>query len=273
MSVGRTRATALGLAAALAVAAAGCGHGKKEDALGGELLSAETAYSKGMEELSRRKLRQAISTLQRIQYSPQAVEEIEPLARLAIADATFYQGTDLSLIDARSLYLDFVTLYSDHPQAAYAQTQAGLCALGQVNHPSRDQSQTHQALADLDEVIRRFPTSPFADVARGLRRKARSNLAESEFLVGRFYMKRKKYLAAAERFNRVLSEYPDFTETEKVLYHIGRALHLLDNDAKGRIYLGQLVEDYPDSAYAAPATKLLAELESAPESDAPPAPN
>ncbi len=273
MSAAPTRATALGLAAVLAVAAAGCGRGKKEDSLAAGLLSAGDAYSQGMEHLSRGRLRQAISTLQRIQYTPEAVEEVEPLSRLAIADATFYQRTDLSLIDARSLYLDFVTLYGDHKQAAYAQTQAGLCSLGQVNHPSRDQSQTHQALDDLDEVVRRFPASPFAEVARGLRRKARSNLAESEYLVGRFYMKRKKYLAATERFNRVLSEYPDFTETEKVLYYIGRTLHLLDNDAKGRIYLGQLVEDYPDSAYAATAAKLLAELASAPEREVEAAPN
>ena len=48
--------------------------------------------------------------------------------RIGVADATFYQGHDLALIDARNLYLDFVTLNADHELAPYAQFQAGICS-------------------------------------------------------------------------------------------------------------------------------------------------
>ena len=59
------------------------------------------------------------------------------------------KGLALAYIDARQLYLDFVTLYGDHERAPYAQFQAGVCALAQANQPSKDQSQTYAAFADL----------------------------------------------------------------------------------------------------------------------------
>jgi outer membrane protein assembly factor BamD len=262
------QAASWGLVVALAVFAGGCGGKKKYAGLGGELLGPTVAYREGMEQLSRRNLHQAIGTLGRIQYSPETLEDIEPLARLAVADATFYQGNQLALIDARSLYLDFVTLYGDHPLAPYAQTQAGLCSLRQVNHPSKDQSQTHHALGELLEVIRRYPDSDYAEVARTLTRSARSNFAETEFIVGRFYAKKKKHLAALERFSTVLGEYPEYPETDKVLYYMGRTLFRMNSDTQARIYLSQLVHDYPDGDYAQQARKLLEREEGAGEGSA-----
>jgi len=181
----------------------------------------------------------------------------EPRVRLALADTTFYLGDQLSLIDARSLYLDFVTLYGDHPLAPYAQLQAGMCSLLQVNDPSRDQSQTLEAIRDLREVERRYPTSPYARVARLKIVEANANLAEHEFLVGRFYLKRKRYRAAAERFRTVLQRYPRYPEPEKIYFHLGKALVLEDNAEEGNLYLSKLVEDYPSSDYVKEARRLL----------------
>jgi outer membrane protein assembly factor BamD len=243
-----------------------CGAKKKSPSTA-SLLSAVGAYRKGMEQLSHSELRQAIATLDRIQYTAETQERIEPLSRLAVADATFYGGTDLALIDARNLYLDFVTLYGDHPLAPYAETQAGMCSLLQISHPSRDQTLTYQALADLQEVRRRYPDSRFSGVADGLIRTARSNLAESEFVVGRFYLKQKRPLAALERFDRITSEYPDYEQMDKVLFYMGTALVKLDNDVKARLYLEQIVRDWPSGSYGEEARKLLTQLEPPPDAD------
>jgi outer membrane protein assembly factor BamD len=240
----------------LAVAVPGCAGKRKPQA---SILPADEAYLRGMELIARRDLREAIEALQSIQYSPQTLQDTEPLARLALADATFYQDTDLALIDARNLYLDFVTLYGDHALAPYAQTQAGLCSLKQVNRPTRDQSQTHQAIGDLQVVIERYRDSPFARAARGLLADTRSHLAESEFLVGQFYLKRKAWAAAAERFRLVIERYPDYAALDKVLFHLGRALVAGSGDVEGRLYLDQLITEYPDSPWADDARRLLAE--------------
>lgn len=238
------------------VGSVGCGAKKDKDAET-RLLSARGLYERGLLELSQRNLRRARTLLEQVQYEPDDRSELEPLVRLAIADATFYQDFAISYIDARALYLDFVTLYGDHPLAPYAQFQAGVCSMEQVSHASKDQSQTYQAIADLRDVERRFPASLFAGAAQGLIRSAESNLAEHEFIVGRFYLKRNAPLAAIERFQRVLERYPRYDEKERLYFYLGQALLRANNDVEARIYLDKLIQDYPDGDYRDEARKVL----------------
>lgn len=233
----------------VAAVALGCGgsKGKKNVELEpGEpaLNPAVETYRQGVELLLRHQLRQARERLGDIEYAPSSPvrAELEPLARVALADATFYDNTPLSYIDARSLYRDFVTFFGDHELAPYAQTQIGLCSLRQVSHPTKDQNQTRRAIADFEEVERRWPASPFARAAAGLRRVARSNLAEAELITARFYLKRKAYRAAISRLKTILRDYPDYLDLDRVRFHLGRALLIGGDPAEGRLLLERLAE-------------------------------
>jgi outer membrane protein assembly factor BamD len=241
------------------VAASGACASKKKKEESFQPKPALETFQSGLEALSKRNLRQARERLSSIEYEAGSPErgEIEPLARLALADATFYGATAVDYISARGLYLDFVTLYGNHRLAPYAQTQAGLASLEQVNHPTKDQSQTRQAIADFDEVVRRWPDSSFASAARGLRRVARANLADAEFLVGNYYLTRKSWRAAIDRFKGILRDYPDYPELDRVRYHLGRALINGGNSVEGQLILDRLVAESPDSEWAEPARRLL----------------
>jgi outer membrane protein assembly factor BamD len=223
----------------------------------GQYLTATDIYRQGLREIEEDDLRQAQAMLEQISYAPENREELEPLVRLGIADATFYQSYGVSLIDARSLYLDFVALYGDHPAAPYAQLQAGVCSLGQVVHPSRDQSQTHQAIADLRIVAQRWPRSMFAPAARVMIHKAEHNLAEHSFTVGKFYLKRKAPMAAVQRFQEILDHYPHWREREKLYLYLGQAQLRAGNDTEARIYLDKLVTDYPHGEFRKTAKREL----------------
>ena len=233
-----------------------CAGKKRQNEVVGT-LSAGEAYRQALAEIELRNLRKARSLLERVQYSGEEREELEPKVRMAIADATYYQSYAIALIDARALYLDFVTLYGQHPRAPYAQFQAGMCSLAQARHSSRDQSQTRLAITDLREVLRRYPNSSFAGAAGGMIRQAQQKLAEHEVVIGRFYMKRRKPLAAVERFRNVLERYPSYPEKDKLYFYLGQALLRSNNDAEARIYLDKLVTDYPDGQYFNEAIKQL----------------
>jgi outer membrane protein assembly factor BamD len=230
---------------------------KKKNKDQGNYVSAYDIYKQGLQEIEQDDLRQAQAMLEKITYAPDNREELEPLVRLKMADATFYQNYGVALIDARSLYLDFVALYGDHPAAPYAQFQAGICSLGQVVHPSRDQSQTNQAIADLRVVGQRWPNSVFASAARTMIRQAEHNLAEHSFSVGRFYLKHKAPMAAVDRFQTILDKYPDWREREKLYYYLGQAQLRAGNDVEGRIYLDKLITDYPHGEFHKDARKEL----------------
>jgi outer membrane protein assembly factor BamD len=263
--LGRTIQLATGLLGLLllATATAGCAGKKGAAEVEGFVgpYTPEEAYRRGLQLIQDHDLNKATRILSNIDYyGAENRQQLEPLVRMATADATFYQGTALALIDARSLYRDFVTLYGDHPLAPYAQFQAGMCILAQVTHPSKDQSHTFEAIADLELVERRWPSSVYARAARSMIDVAQTNLAKHEVFVGRFYLKRKKYLAAAERFRTVLNDYPAYTDLETVYFYLGRSLVSSNNPAEGRVYLDKLVADFPEGRYTEEAKTLLTEV-------------
>ncbi len=243
----------------LAVGAAGCGAHHKA-AKGRGLAPGEELYAQAMAELEHRKLSKAKSLLESIQFTSENRSALEPLVRVALADTLFFTGDSISLIDARSKYIEFATLYGDHPRAPYAQFQTGVCSLAEISGPSRDQSQTRVAITDFQDVERRYPDSPYAPAARAMLEIAERNLAEHEYQVGRFYMQRKAYFAAAERFRGILDNYPRYSEKQKVYLDLGRALILTKNSVEGTIYLDKLVTDYPSDPRAAEARRLLASV-------------
>ncbi len=252
------RLTALLLATAILTSLTGCGGNKRnsEASPADEFLTTEGLYQKGLDYLASRELRKARQIFERINMTEDAAE-LEPMVRLAMADATFYAGDSFSLIDARSLYEDYVILYGDSERAPYAKLQAGVCLLDQVNHPSRDQSMTHESVDDLNGVIRRYPGSDYAKVARIKIDNARNNLAEHDYLIGRFYLKKKAYMPAEKRFRSVLLNYPAYPDRDKLYFSLGKTLVLADNMEEGSIYLEKLIAGWPDSSYAKEASKLL----------------
>lgn len=254
----RARANTGGVACALlALMLAGTGCGKKRPAAEAARIP---TFQRAIELLAKHQLRQATTALKNIQFSTETREELEPLTRLALADATFYQGSDIAWIDARNLYTEFVTLNGNHPLAPYAQLQVGLCSLKQVSQPTKDQSLTLQAIRDLETVESRWPDSAYVVAARAMLREARANLAESEFLVGQFYLKKKNYRAAVDRFNGIVVRFPDFPSLEKVLFHLAQA-HLEDGDpGLARAYLNRLLTEYPNGEYVSRAQKTLGSM-------------
>ncbi len=252
------RAIVAVLIPALVLCGTGCAV-KKKSAAAAEVVTAEATLVQVDAAMARRQMRKAKILLQKIQFTQTERPTYEPLVRLALADATYYLGDDLSLIEARSKYLDFVTLYADHPKAPYAQFQAGMCSVKQIYSASRDQGQTRVAIEDFREIDKRWPTSPYARAARQFVGKGQDGLAEHEFIVGNFYWKKKAYQAATERFTGLLDTYPSYGQKDKVFYWLGRTLIAAKSPDEGRVWLDQVLNQYPRSKYAKLATQLLAD--------------
>lgn len=250
-------ASALIVCGLLAGLVSGCGKARKRE-IDQRLLTPRETYEGALDEIQRSKLRHATELLGRIDYRlGEDRADLEPLVRLATADATFYQNNDIALIDARGLYLDFVTLYGDHPRAAYAQYQAGVSALSQVSAPSKDQSDTHRAIEDLRLVETRYPDSRYAAAARMMRRVAEGRLVEHEVVVGRFYLKKKAYAAAIERVQAALGEFPDSSKTGEMFLALGEGMLLTGDIEQGRFYLDRVLAEYAGSGLDARAKKVL----------------
>jgi outer membrane protein assembly factor BamD len=254
---GRTIAAVLSLT--LGTLGAGCAAKRKAAQQATEVLTAEAVLAQVEDRMAHHQLRKAKLLLQKVQFTQAERPTYEPLVRLALADSTYYLGDDLSLIEARSKYLDFVTLYADHPKAPYAQFQAGMCSVKQIYSASRDQAQTQVAIDDFREIDKRWPTSAFARAGRQFIGKGQDGLAEHEFIIGSFYWKKKSYQAAATRFTGLLEKFPAYRQKDKVYYWLGRTLMAARTPDEARVWLDQVLNEYPRSKYAKGAKALLAE--------------
>ena len=120
---------------------------------------------------------------------------------------SFYNSGDYdSCIGAATRY---VTLHPGSSDAAYAQYLIAASHYDQIPDISRDQGRTEKAIAALEEVIRKYPTSEYATSAKAKLEGARDQLAGKEMDVGRYYMEKRDYTAAINRFKTVVTQLPD----------------------------------------------------------------
>ncbi len=128
-------------------------------------------------------------------------------------------------------YLDFFPADGDAP---YAQYIVALSYYDQIGEVGRDQQLTFQALQALRVVIERYPDSEFAQSSVLKFDLAFDHLAAKEMEVGRFYLKRGHYTAAANRFRVVVEQFQTTTHAPEALHRLVESYLALglDNEAQ-----------------------------------------
>jgi outer membrane protein assembly factor BamD len=132
----------------------------------------------------------------------------------------------------------FIELHPSHRNAAYAYYLKALCYYEQISDVARDQKNTELALDSLVEVVRRFPNTDYARDASLKIDLTRDHLAGKEMEIGRYYENQGHYLAAINRFRRVIEKYQTTT-------HVPEALHRLTE-----CYLALGIKDEAQAAAA-----------------------
>ncbi|MBV9260659.1 MAG: outer membrane protein assembly factor BamD, partial [Pseudolabrys sp.] len=80
---------------------------------------------------------------------------------LIMSSYAYYQGR--SYEDSVSAAKRYVTLHPGSPDAAYAQYLIGSSYFDEIPDITRDQGRTEKAMAALEEVSRKYPTSEYAN--------------------------------------------------------------------------------------------------------------
>ncbi|MGA2213593.1 MAG: outer membrane protein assembly factor BamD [Bryobacteraceae bacterium] len=191
-------------------------------------------------------------------------------AKLAIADSWFREGGAASLAQAEAEYKDFILFYPTMEEAAESQQKICMIHYKQMDKSDRDQSQAIRAEDECRALVTQFPNSKYVDETKQLLRNIQESIAESEYLVGNYYLKRGDNSAAANRLGHVVEQYPLYSKADLALWEMGQAYGKLGNrfrKQQGDAY-ARIVRDYPLSDYADDAIAKLKELElPVPEAD------
>lgn len=237
--------------AALVLAAGACSSVDPATRLTRELLATpkEEAYAKGDALVSRRKWDLGRQYL-RFVAENYANDPIGKQAALRLADSYFEEKTPLGYLEAQARYRDFRNRYPSHPRADYALFRLALCADRQAERPDRDQANTRTAANSYRELLQVHPESPYAAEARVRHQVMRDLLAEHEFRVAHFYLKRKAWQSAKGRYDVILSVFPEFGKMDQTLYEAGVAERRLGHDEDARLLWEKLAQDFPASPWA-----------------------
>lgn len=187
------------------------------------LLSAEQLYDQAKTELNDGNYNTAVTLYEKLQsrypygrYAQQALMEA--------AYANYRQGESEAAISAADR---FIKQYPNHPHIDYAYYVKGLAnfggeisllkSLGGQDPTERDPKAAQAAFAAFKDLVTRFPNSKYAPDSKLRMQYLANALAKYELHVARYYQRRGAHIAAANRAQGVLSQYPNSPSTRDAL--------------------------------------------------------
>jgi len=243
------------LALAAALAGSGCSMLGSSDADETVGWSAQRLYGEAKDALSGRDYEKAIKYFERLEarypYGRYAQQ-----AQLEVAYAYWKSGERASAIAATER---FIKLYPDHTNVDYAYYLKGLINFNEnqglftrfadSDLSDRDPKASREAFDAFRELVTRFPKSKYADDGTERMRYLLNALAKHEVHVARYYMRRGAYVAAANRAQFALKNYPQATAIEEAVFIMVKAYDALGmqdlRDAADRV----MRKNFPDSKY------------------------
>jgi outer membrane protein assembly factor BamD len=159
--------------------------------------------------------------------------------------------------DAVNAARRYVTLHPGSPDSAYAQFLIGSSYFDQIPDVTRDQSRADRAIAALEEVRRKYPESEYAASAKRKIDIARDQLAGKEMTVGRYYMNKRDFTGAINRFKIVVTQYQTTRHVEEALMRLTEAYMALGVVQEAQTAAAVLGHNFPGSRWYADAYRLV----------------
>jgi len=242
----RRRGAMLVLGPALALLLAGCfGKDDKPDDAALNVDPPDLLYNEALAHLQAGDAREAAEKFDEIDaqhpYSEYARRSLIMSAYLHFRRSQ-YQET---INDATR----YVTLFPASEDAAYAQYLIGESYFRQIPDVTRDQEISQKAMAAMGEVIRKYPDSDYAEDARNKIEVAEDQLAGKEMQIGRYYLERREYLAAVNRFKFVVETYQTTRHVEEALHRLTESYLALGIVPEAQTAAAVLGHNFPDSQW------------------------
>ena len=151
----------------------------------------------------------------------------------------------------------YVTLHPGSGDAAYAQFLIASSYFEEIPDITRDQGRTEKAMQALEEVARKYPTTEYATSAKKKLEVARDQLAGKEMLIGRWYLDRKDYTGAINRFKTVVTQYQTTRHVEEALMRLTESYMALGIVPEAQTAAAVLGHNFPDSPWYKDAYNLV----------------
>jgi len=247
------RLLALAVASA-SIALAGCGSTAKNETAN---ATAERIYKDAKDDAESGSYERAIKQLERVE----GLAAGTLLAQQAQLDLAYLQWRSAEREQAITTVNRFIKLNPSSPALDYAFYLRGvinfndnlglLGTLAGQDLSERDQRAAREAFQSFKRLVEQFPQSRYAADSRLRMDYIVNSLASYEVHVARYYLRRGAYVAAANRAQTAVTEFPQSPAVEEALAIMVQSYEKLDmaslRDGADRV----LRKNFPDSRFVA----------------------
>jgi outer membrane protein assembly factor BamD len=180
-----------------------------------------------------------------------------PEARRAIVLAAYAYYKALKFPEAIATARRYTTMHPGTKEAPLAHHIIASAYFDDMSGPNRDQSNTRKALAEYKILKTRYPDSQYAKDADNRIRICEDSLAAAEMEVARYYMKKRNYVGAINRFKTVATDYQTTAHVEEALMRLTEAYMALGIKHEAQTAAAVLGHNFPSSQWYKDAYVLL----------------
>ncbi len=178
-----------------------------------------------------------------------------PMAKLAVADSFYLEGSTSALIQAAAGYQEWLTFFPTHPLADRVLLKIAESEMRRIGLPDREIANARRAEQKLKAFIQNYPQSPLRPLVDLRLREVQDNLGLHNLYIGNYYYtlsvtQGKGGLKGAQsRYREILDKYPSFSFMDEALYKLAITYLLEEETDQAARYFQQIVRDYPNSDY------------------------
>ena len=230
---------------------AGCSSTSKDD----DRSSVEKLYAEAKSDLASGSYDLAVKQLERVEGRAAGTL----LAQQAMLDLAYAKWRLNERVEAITTLDRFIKLHPSSPALDYAlylkgvvnfnETMGFLSNVSRQDLSERDQQASRDSYQAFEQLVQAFPDSKYSDDARARMGYIVNSLASYELHVARYYFRRQAFLAAANRAQLAVREFPQTPAVEEALYIMAASYDRLGLEQLRVDAERVLTKNYPNTRY------------------------
>ena len=143
----------------------------------------------------------------------------------------------------------FLRIYPNHYNIGYAEYLLGLCFYEQIVDETKDLQSIVNAKNIFQNVVERYPQTDFAIDAEFKLDLINDIMAAKEIYIGRYYVDKKKWISAINRFRTVIDDYDTTIYVEEALHRLIEIYYIIGLEKEAKKYAKLLGYNYNSSEW------------------------
>ena len=217
------------------------------------LLPASDLYAQGETEMNRRRYEEARVNFKKI-VERHPTSSYAPRARFLIGEAYYREG---EFDKATKEFETFLSFFPRHEIADLVQYRLAMSYYDQMKPVEQDQGMAVKGIEAFRRLVREYPDSRYASDALAKIEVCRGRLAQKELWVAAYYLNQGTPVAARQRLEQLLKDYPRTLVVPEALFRLSEAYALEGKNQDAQESLRRLADEYPYTEWGRRAAQRL----------------